>query len=602
MQISDYIIHFLEEKGVKHAFLLVGGGAMHMNNSLGKSEKIAYTACLHEQAAGVAAEAYARVTNTPGLLMVTSGPGATNAITPVTAAWIESTPMFVLSGQVKRADMINRQGVRQMGIQEVDIISMVKPVTKYAAVVDDPQMIKYHLEKAWTEATTGRPGPVWLDMPLDVQASQIDESKLEGYKFNYQPPKVSHNELVTVIDLLQKAKRPCVLLGNGIRLSEGSCSGALDLVDKFIKRLGIPVLTTWNGIDLIDNNHPLYFGRPGSVGQRDATIIQQNCDFILTIGARLNLLQTGFNFDAFAREAKHVMVDIDKAELQKINVSPVLPVCSDAGIFMSDFLEALGDTALGDYKDWFSYCGKIKGQYPIMIKEYYEKVDGAVNTFVFVNRLSKIMKNDDIYVATSSGSALDVAMQVFEVKKGQRIFSTKGLASMGFDLPACIGACLASGKRRTICVTGDGGFQMNIQELETLRRLQLPVKIFVVDNDGYAMIRHSHVGAFGGRLTACTAESGLTLPDVLKQAAVYDINTVSILNDADLDNLEVIIQGSQPLICKVKADIAQPLIPRQSSFRNKEGQMESLPIEEMRPFLPDDEMEKIMLIKRYERK
>jgi len=594
MQISDYIINFLEQKGVRHAFLLVGGGAMYMNNSLGKSGKISYTACLHEQAAGIAAEAYARVTNTPGVLMVTSGPGATNAVTPVTAAWIESTPMFVLSGQVKRADMINGQGIRQMGIQETDIVSMVKTVTKYAVVVDDPAKIKYHLERAWAEATTGRPGPVWLDVPLDVQAWQIEESTLEGYDAGYVHPKVSQDEIAAIIEMLQKAERPCVLLGNGIRLS-----GALGQVDEFINRLGIPVFTSWNGIDLVDNEHPLFFGRPGAVGQRAATIIQQNCDFLLTIGARLNLLQTGFNFNAFARAAKHVMVDIDKAELHKISVHPTLAVHSDAGIFISSLLKDLGDMALPKYEAWFSYCRDIKKRYPVMMKEYFEKGNGTVNTFVFINRLSKIMKTDDIFVATSSGSTLDVTMQVFEVKKGQRIFSTKGLASMGFDLPACIGACLASGRKRTICVTGDGGFQMNIQELETLRRLQLPVKIFVADNNGYAMIRNSHMGAFNGRLTACTPESGLTLPDVLKQAAVYGITSAVIDNDADLDNLETLIQGPEPLICKVKADIAQPLIPRQTSFRNKKGQMESLPIEELKPLLSDEEMERIMLVGRY---
>jgi acetolactate synthase-1/2/3 large subunit len=594
MQVSDYIIKFFEEKNIAHAFLLTGGGAMYLNNSLGNSKKINYVACLHEQAAGIAAEAYARVTGKPGLLMVTSGPGGTNVITPLAAAWIESTPMFVLSGQVKRADMINGQGIRQMGIQETDIVSIVKPVTKYAVVVDDPLKIKYHLEKAWFEATTGRPGPVWLDIPLDVQASQIEETTLKSYNDVFTPPKVSHNEICSIIDLLKKAERPCVLLGNGIRLS-----GSLEQTDNFINRLGIPVLTTWNGIDFIDNGHPLFFGRPGSVGQRAATIIQQNCDFLLTVGARLNLLQTGFNYAAFTRAAKHVMVDIDSAELHKINVHPAITVHSDAGIFIKELTHALEKEELPKYETWLSYCKDIRERYPVILKEYNETKKGMINTFLFVNRLSKILKNDDIFVATSSGSALDVTMQIFEVKKGQRIFTTKGLASMGFDIPACIGACLASGKRRTICVTGDGGFQMNIQELETLRRLRLPVKIFVVDNNGYAMIRNSHVGAFNGKLTACTPESGLTLPDVLKQAAVYDIASAVIENYNDMDNLETLIQGSEPFICKVKADIAQPLIPRQSSFRNKMGQMESLPIEEMKPFLPEEEMDKIMLIERY---
>jgi acetolactate synthase-1/2/3 large subunit len=596
MQLSDYIIQFLEGKGITHAFMLVGGAAMYLNNSLGNSRKITYTACLHEQAAGIAAEAYARVSGRPGLLVVTSGPGGTNAITPVSAAWIESTPMFVLSGQVKRADMINGQGIRQMGMQEVDIISMVKPITKYAALVDDPVTIRYHLERAWHEAVSGRPGPVWLDIPLDVQAWQIDLETLKAYTAEYTVPEPLDAEISQTIDQLKKAERPCVMLGNGIRIS-----GAADKVEDFVERLGIPVLTTWNGVDLIDSRHHLFFGRPGGVGQRSATIIQQNCDFLLTIGSRLNLLQTGFNFKAFAREAKHIMVDIDKAELRKVNVHPSLAVCSDAGVFMNKLMNALDGMVLPKYETWQIYCKDIADRYPVMIKEYYDAPPGMVNSFLFVNRLSLVMRDSDVYVSTSSGSAIDVTMQVFQIKKGQRVFSTKGLAAMGFDLPAGIGACLASGKRRTICVTGDGGFQLNIQELETLSRLRLPVKIFILDNCGYAMIYHSHIGAFKGRLTACTRESGLTLPDVLKQADVYGISSAIIDDEKQLENLETLIEGPEPLICRVKVDIAQPLIPRQSSFRNGSGQMESLPLEEMKPPLSDEEMEKIMLIKRYER-
>jgi acetolactate synthase-1/2/3 large subunit len=595
MKISNYIINFFENKNVTHAFFLTGGAAMYMNDSLGRSDKIQHIAFLHEQAAGIAAEAYARVTNTPCLLMVTSGPGATNAITPVTAAWIESTPMFVLSGQVKRADMINGQGVRQMGMQEVDVISLVKPITKYAALVDDHRMIKHHLEEAWHEATTDRPGPVWLDVPLDIQAMEIEPEELSDfYPKKHTVPKADDESIDKIINLLQNAERPCLMLGNGIRLS-----GAAGRVEKFVACLGIPVLTTWNGIDLIENDHPLYMGRPGGVGQRAATIIQQNCDLLLTVGARLNLLQTGFNFAAFARGAKHVMVDIDPAELGKVNVRPFLAVHSDAGVFMDKLVCVYGDKKSLPNEKWFYYCRDITRRYPFMMKEY---VSGEyVNSFAFVNALSRAMASDDIYVSTSSGSAIDVAMQVFQVQKGQRVFSTKGLASMGFDLPACIGASLASGGKRVVCVTGDGGFQMNVQELETLARINLPVKIFVLDNNGYAMIRNSHMGAFNGKLTACTPESGLTLPDVTKQAAVYGIQSVSIEKEPSVDELMDIISKPGPLVGRVKVDIAQPLIPRQSSYRNSDGQMESLPLEEMTPPLLDDEMNDIMLIPRIKR-
>ncbi len=591
MQLSDYLIRFFEEKGVRHCFLLVGGAAMHLNDSLGKSEKIDYIACLHEQAAGIAAEAYARVTNTPPLVMVTTGPGATNAITPVAAAYIESTPMFIVSGQVKRADMIQGQGIRQQGMQEVDIISVVKPITKYAACVTEPDSIRCHLEQAWREATTGRPGPVWLEIPLDVQASRIDADALIGFD---QPapaaPEPSGDDIAETIRLLQHAERPCLLLGNGIRLS-----GHAEQAERFAEALCIPVLTTWNGIDLIDDRHPLYFGRPGGVGQRAANFIQQNCDFLLTVGARLNLLQTGYAHEGFAKNARRVMVDIDPFEMKKTNVHPHRAIHADAGAFMRALTRALRGAAPPERPDWFGYCRRITADYPVMLEEY-RSADGCVNSFEFVRALSEAMEANDVYVATSSGSALDVAMCVFAVKKGQRVFSTKGLAAMGFDLPAAIGAAVASG-RRTVCVTGDGGFQMNVQELETLRRLHLPVKMFIIDNNGYAMIYTSHMGAFAGRLTGCTPESGLTLPDCLEQARVYGIATAEIHAASDLhgENLRGLLSGNAPLVCRVRADIAQALLPRQTSYRNAQGQMESLPLEFMKPPVSDDEMKSIMI-------
>ena len=369
MKVSDYVVKRLEETGAGHMFMLPGGGAMHLNDSLGKSKTIQYICCLHEQACAMAAEAYARVNNTIGLLMVTTGPGGTNALTGVAGAWLESTPMFVVSGQVKRLDMINGQGIRQQGMQELDIISVVKPITKYAALVDDPQMIRYHIERSLYEACHGRKGPVWLDIPLDVQATMIDETKLIGYT---PIPEVKNTHLekqvLQVIAALNQAERPVLLAGNGIRLSDG-----VEVFEKLVRTLNIPVLTTWNGIDLMEEADPLYYGRPGGLGHRYANFMQQNADFFMSIGARLNLLQTGYNFDGFAREAYKVMVDIDNGELHKINVRPDLPICGDAKEFMELLLLHQDKIVRKDRTGWLTYGNRLKAQYPIVKPEYWDQ-------------------------------------------------------------------------------------------------------------------------------------------------------------------------------------------------------------------------------------
>ena len=426
IKVSDYIIKRLEETGAEHMFMLPGGGAMHLNDSLGKSKKIQYVCCLHEQACAIAAEAYARVNNKIGLLMVTTGPGGTNALTGVAGAYLESTPMFVVSGQVKRLDMINNQGLRQQGMQELDIISVVDSITKYAALVDDPLMIRYHMERALYEATTGRKGPVWLDIPLDVQATMVDEDKLIGYTpFENKRTSNLEKQVLQTIEYLNNAERPVLLAGNGIRLADG-----VELFEELSKELNIPVLTTWNGIDLIEEENELYFGRPGGLGQRYANFMQQNSDFFLSIGARLNLLQTGFNFDGFARGAVKIMVDIDNAELHKINVRPDLAICADAKEFMELLLKYKDKIVQRDRTDWFTYGNYLKEKYPIVKQEYWEQKE-LVNTYCLLDTISKYMTSDEVYVSGSSGSCIDISMQTFRVKKGQRVFCTKGLASMG---------------------------------------------------------------------------------------------------------------------------------------------------------------------------
>ena len=602
MKLSDYVINYLEQLNVKHMFMLPGGGAMHLNDSLGKSEKIQYVVCLHEQACAIAAEAYARVTNQPGLLMVTTGPGGTNALTGVAAAYIESTPMIVISGQVKMMDQIRDQGIRQQGMQELDIVSIVKPITKYAVMVTKPEEIRYHLDRAVYEATTGRKGPVWLDLPLDIQAMQVDAESLTGWQpetADAQDVQAAdaalEQQVLKIIDELNRAGRPVLLAGNGIRLAE-----AIPEFEKLVDELGIPVLTTWNGIDLIGEDHPLFFGRPGGMGQRYANFVQQNSDFFLSIGARMNLLQTGYNFDGFAREAVKVMVDIDENELHKINVRPQIAVCADAKAFIRCMLKHADKIEKRDHSEWIAYAGRMKEKYPVVLKKYWEQ-QNEVNTYALLDVLTDQMTADNIYVSGSSGTCIDVSMQTFRVKKGQRVFATKGLASMGFGVPATIGACLAGNRRRTVCVNGDGGFQMNIQELETIHRLNLPIKIFVLNNHGYAQIHATQNNIFAGHYVACDEASHLTLSPISDVAAAYRLKTVQIYHNDELkEKVHEVLTYDGPVICEVFVPIDLSAFPKQVSYKRSDGQMESLPLEYMNPMLPDDEMEENMLIGMYQ--
>ncbi len=576
-------------------FMLPGGGAMHLNDSLGKSEHIEFVGCLHEQACAIAAEAYARVTNTPGLLMVTTGPGGTNALTGVAAAFIESTPMIVISGQVKISDQIRNQNIRQQGMQELNIISMVKEVTKYSVMITEPHSIKYHLDKALYEATSGRKGPVWLDIPLDIQATMIDEDKL----YSYEEPMEFYDNLdkkvTEVINCLNSSIRPVILAGNGIRLANG-----ISEFHELIKILNIPVLTSWNGIDLIEENNQLYYGRPGGLGHRYANFIQQNSDLFLSIGARLNLLQTGYNFDGFAREAKKIMVDIDRNELHKINVRPDIAICADALTFMKALIKRKDEIITIDRKEWFSYCDKVRNKYPLISKEYYETEE--VNTYLLVDKISEEMSENDIYVSGSSGSCIDISMQGFKVKAGQRVFTTKGLASMGYGLPSTIGAALASNRRKVVCVNGDGGFQMNIQELQTIKRLNLPVKIFVLNNAGYAAIKGTQTNLFNGNLVICDMNSGLTMPELDGIAKAYKLRYVKISSNHELDNkVSEVIQGDDPVICEVIVPIDLKIFPKQVSYKNNQGQMESLPLEYLNPILEEAEFLENMIIPIYKK-
>lgn len=596
IKLSDYVINFISRLNVKHVFLLPGGGCMHLVDSLGKCGDLDYVCCLHEQAAAIAADAYGQYTNNIGVALVTTGPGGTNAITGVAGSWIDSTPVLIISGQAKRSDMIGTSGVRQIGIQEVDIIKLVTPITKYAVTIMDPLSIKYHLEKAAHFARNGRQGPVWIDIPLDVQGAMIDEDDLKGFDpleiacvDDQSELKIKINK---IINLLNKSERPVILAGNGIRLSKAEKEFFY-----LITSLKIPVLTTWKTIDFLPEDHELFFGRPGSVGQRGANFIQQNSDFILTIGARLDLAQIGYNYHNFARMAKKIIVDIDETEIKKMKMDIDVPVCSDAKAFIQEFINNLDMVRHKDRSGWMSRCASWKNKYPVIVPEYWKQKE-PVNTYALIDVLSELLTESDVLVPGSSGGCAEITMQAFKVKKGQRIFNTPGLGSMGFGLPASIGACLASGKRRTISIIGDGGLQHNIQELETLKRLALPIKLFILNNNGYASIRNTHNKIFNGRLVCCDPSSGLTLPDTCKVASAYGLKTIRISNQENLkEDVLNVLEMAGTVVCEVIIDPDLQTAPKMSSIAKPDGSMMSKPLEDLWPFLDRKEFNENMIIK-----
>ena len=591
IKLSDYIINFIADSGVKHIFMLSGGGCMHLVDSVGKCKKIEYVCNLHEQACAIAADAYGQYTNNVGLALVTTGPGGTNAITGVAGAWIDSTPLLIISGQVKTSDLLSKYSVRQMGVQEVDIISMIKSITKYAVTVTEPEEIRYHLEKALYLANTGRPGPVWLDIPLDVQASVIEEDNLKPFTAEEEHKKPEHvkGKILKIIEVLNNSERPVILAGNGIRLAKGE----EDFL-RLIEILKIPVLTTWKIIDLLDNDHPLFAGRPGAIGQRGANFIQQNSDFFLSIGARLDFGQTAYNHRHFARCARKVIVDIDEKEIRKLQMPVDFPLAIDGRDFIREFLNNI-HLVKERSMSWLNTCRMWNETYPVILPEYREQKE-HVNLYVLMDVLSDLLTEEDIIIPGSSGSSVEIFMQSFRVKKGQRIIFNPGLGAMGFGLPAAIGACIAGGKR-TICINGDGGFQLNIQELETIRRLNLPIKFFIINNGGYSSIMATQRNYFNGRYTGSEKNSKLTLPDIRRIAEAYNIKNEKLENHSHIESkIKEVIETERPCICEVMVSPLQATIPRVKSHVKPDGSMVTLPMEDLWPFLPREEFLKHMII------
>ena len=594
MKLSDYVMTFIAKAGVRHIFMLSGGGAMHLVDSVGKIKELTYICNLHEQACAIAADAYSQYTNNLGVALVTTGPGGTNTITGVAGAWLDSTPMLIISGQVKRPDMVGDRGVRQMGFQEIDIINIVRPITKYAVTVMEPSSIRYHLEKAVYLAKYGRPGPVWIDIPLDVQAAMIDENNLQGF----DATEMTHNKkdeslagkVCCAIDLLKKAQRPVILAGNGIRLAN-----AQDDFLRLIGALGIPVLTTWKAADFISEDHPLYAGRPGAVGQRGANFTQQNADWLMVIGARLDLGQTAYTHENFAHAAHKIMVDVDAAEIGKMHMTIDVPVIADAGDFIREFQTQLSKTTQKDHLPWLMRCKAWQKRYPVILPEYWHDT-GFVNDYVLIDILSDELSGDDLLIPGSSGACSERTMQAFRTKTGLRIFNSQGLGSMGFGIPAAIGGCIASGQRRTTSIEGDGGFIMNIQELETVKRLNLPIKFFVLNNGGYVSIQTTQRNYFNGHYVGSSASSGVTLPDIQTVAKSFGLATACLKNhDAIREKIRDILQMQGPVVCEVMVSPDQVTAPRVSSKQREDGSMISLPMEDLWPFLDREELRANMI-------
>ena len=590
MKLADYVMSFLAEKGVKTVFMLPGGGCMHLVDSLGRNKDLDYVCCLHEQAAAIAAESYAQHTNNIGVALVTTGPGGTNTITGVSAAWIDSTPVIFISGQVKRSDLMGCSGVRQMGPQEVNIVPIVQSITKYATTVTEPQKIKAILEEAYYLATTGRKGPVWIDIPLDVQATEIDVDTLVEFVVPKED-NILDEELINKIKVsLEKAKRPLILAGNGIKLA-----GASEVLEKLVKQLNIPFLLTWKSIDMVDYDNDNYFGCPGGMGHRYANFILQNCDCLLILGSRLDCSLTAFNHENFAPRARKIMVDIDETEINKMKMPLEVKIVADVKAVLLELTKQEYNISLAEREDWLKYCQTMKNKYPVVLPEYYQEQE-YINTYLFVEELCKQLDENDVIVPESSGGAGEITYQALKVKKGQKIKNAAGLGSMGFGLPYALGACIANDKKRTILINGDGAFQLNIQELATIVQQNLPIKIFIWNNSGYASIMGTQRNFFEGNYVASNNDSKLYLPDIVAVAKAYGLKTFKLDAISEIEEtIKNVLNTEGTVLCEVKVSPTQITSPRVQAMKLPNGNMISKPLEDMWPYLPEDEVKGNMI-------
>jgi acetolactate synthase-1/2/3 large subunit len=595
IRVADYVMQTLADRGVRHVFLVTGGGAMHLNDALWVEKRIKGVFCHHEQACAMAAEGYARVSGSIGVINVTTGPGGVNALNGVFGAWTDSIPMLVISGQVKRETcMASYPGLklRQLGDQEVDIVSMARPVTKYAVMVMEPESIRYHLEHALYLAENGRPGPVWLDIPVDVQAALIEPGSLMPYESTEDEVRVDvgniRNQCRDILERICNAKRPVILAGTGIRSAK-----ATESFERLISRLGVPVTTAWTH-DLVASDDPLFCGRPGTIGDRAGNFTVQNADVLLVLGSRLNIRQVSYGWQSFAAHAFKIQVDVDPAELDKPTIRPDLAVCCDLLIFM-DLLNQEIEANLVSLKKhdaWLEWCKALAARYPVVL-DRHKVFNGCINPYHFIEELFKVLADDDVVVCANA-SATIVPFQAGKLKRGQRLFSNSGSASMGYDLPAAVGAAVAREGKRVICLAGDGSIQMNIQELQTIVHNNLPIKIIILNNGGYVSIRQTQANFFGHLIGEGPA-TGVSSPDFVKVAHAYGLPSIRLDGREFDDKLKEIFSQAGPCVVEVMLDPAQPFEPKTSSRKLPDGRMVSAPLEDMFPFLDREELRKNIL-------
>lgn len=601
-RLADYVADFLVSKGVTDVFSVVGGGAMHLNDALGHNDGLKVTYNHHEQACAIAAEAYARLENKIAAVCVTTGPGGTNAITGVVGGWLDSIPMFVISGQVRYdtsaryALQFTETPLRAMGDQEYDIVKSVEPMTKFAYMVEDPKKIRWALERGWHLATTGRPGPVWIDIPVNYQGGFIETDELEGYDPAEDdallPPPVEEDVIQTVLEKIKNAKRPVFHAGYGIRLS-----GGYEAFRRVADKLNIPVVTYWNAIDLIEDDHPLYTGRAGNMGDRPGNWAIQNADLILAVGTRISIRQVGYNWKTWARAAEVIMVDVDKAELKKPTLHVEMPVWADAKDFLIK-LDAAAEDKVFAGGMWNETCQRWKEEYPVVLPRQWEENGSTANVYAFVRYLSSRLPENTL-TAVSNGACCVVGHQAHVIKKGTRFANNSAVASMGYGLPAAIGTCIGGGRKETICLEGDGSIMMNLQELQTILTNKLPIKIFLINNSGYHSIRITQTNLFSHHCkVGIGVESGdLSFPEFKKIAEAFGYRYYSASSNADMKTVvdEVLAQEG-PVFCEIFTDTIQVWEPKSSTKRLEDGTLVSPPLEDLAPFLPREELEKQMFI------
>ncbi len=587
-RVADFIAEFVYSKLlVKHVFMVTGAGIMHLTDGVALHGKLQTICPHHEQTSSMAIDAYSRATENIGVGFFTSGPGATNAITGLGGAWQDSVPCLFISGQVKRKETTNDakiSGLRQFGVQELDLIPIVKSLCKYAITLDDPSKVKYEFEKATHIAKSGRPGPVWIQIPMDVQSAIIDETKLEGFSIKDETPIVKDGEIETIIQLLKKSSRPVIISGQGIRIS-----GAISLLEEFTSKFKIPVVTPYLGIDTIRHDLYQYIGKTGVKGDRAANFAMQNSDLVIAIGSSLHVTVIGYTYEHFAREAKKIVIDIDDISHKKNTIKIDQFVLSDAKKFFEKLQKFTENENLNDYSKWVKQCNDWKKKYPVCLLEY-KKIKGKLNSYLLIDTLCKHSKENDIFVSDAGGTFYATSQAIKLEKKGQRYIPSSAMATMGYSLPAAIGISVATDKKRVLALTGDGSFQQNIQELQTVVEYNLPIKLFVLNNGGYESIRTSQKNYFERRFLGEGNQSGLSFPDTEKIAKAYGIKFIKINEYEELDKkLDEILNFEGPVICEVIVPSDQQIIPTVSSKVNPDGTMSSRPLEDMYPFLDKEE-------------